>query len=130
VAIPGEEQECDLEVRRMRTRHKIVIYRVASVPPTAAVWGLLTLAILGVASSHVYASSPGGFSGIAATAQVVTSIATAPSGGFWVQLQDIRSQNAFPDRMDGTYPEFGAPPTTISRAEAILSLTRGRRATS
>jgi hypothetical protein len=71
--------------------------------------GLLTLAILGVTTTRAHASSPGGFSGIAATGQVVTSIAAAPSGGFWVQLQDIRSQNAFPDRMDGTYPEFGAP---------------------
>jgi hypothetical protein len=67
------------------------------------VLSLLTRAIVGLATSRAHASSPGGIYGIPVTAQILTSIASAPNGGFWVQLDDIRSS------LDGTYAEDGAP---------------------
>jgi len=73
-----------------------------------AALSLLTLAVVGLAPSRAHASSPGGFFGIPVTAQILTSITAAPNGGFWVQLDDIRS-SLIPDRLDGTSAEDGAP---------------------
>jgi hypothetical protein len=80
--------------------------RIISIALT--VLSLLTLAILALAPSSAHASSPGGFSGIPATGQVLTGIAAAPKGGFWVQLQDVRTYLDQP-RLDGTYAKGGAP---------------------
>jgi hypothetical protein len=58
-------------------------------------------------AGYAYASSPG-FGTLPVTAQVLTSVAVAPNGGFWIQLQDVRSP-LYQPRLDGTYVIDGAP---------------------
>jgi hypothetical protein len=88
---------------------------------TALALILVTLALPGLMPGGAAASSPG-YGGYPVTAQIITSVAAAPQGGFWGQLEDIS-------------PNFGQPPprrdlakaalpnSTISRARAALSLS-------
>jgi hypothetical protein len=58
-------------------------YRISPIRRLAAGLSLLTLAVLGLTPANADASLPGGFP------SYVTSVAAAPGGGFWVQLDMV-----------------------------------------
>jgi hypothetical protein len=75
--------------------------------PHPAVLSLLTVTLLSILPASAGASSPG-FAGVPVSSSVLTSIAAAPNGGFWVQLHDLSWHPQQPP-VDRTIPFDGAP---------------------
>jgi hypothetical protein len=93
-------------------------YRITAIRRLAPGLSLLTLAILGLAPLRGHASLP-----LALGGHQMTSIAAAPAGGFWVQVDPVHGNYE-----GGTFAKEGAPSfENVAGRGSIIAIPGGNR---